>query len=282
MAARLCPCGAKTAPMNEPVSLLHVTPDLVAATQHAVHDVSRQARVQGVCCEVVALGSSAFVGALSKGDIDVLLRVACDNFAAAVAELDSIWDRAQPENWTDDFASFVTPHRVGVQVTPLGGVLDHELTRQMALLADADVRIRYDEAKRHGAPLGTRGYWQVKDVFWSCLGLKGPIWPEAVVGPILKVLTGEQWARMRSDDLPGGAPVDEADGFIHFSTPEQVEQTITRHFAGVDELWVLTVDAGSLGAQLRWEPSRGGALFPHLYGPLLLGDVALVRPVAGP
>jgi uncharacterized protein (DUF952 family) len=68
--------------------------------------------------------------------------------------------------------------------------------------------------------------------------------------------------------------VDRADGFIHFSTAAQVRETARRHFGGHTDLIVLEVEAADLGEALRWEPSRGGDLFPHLYGPL---DTAAVR-----
>jgi len=79
----------------------------------------------------------------------------------------------------------------------------------------------------------------------------------------------------RSDwDAPGtpglytGPSAAASEGFLHFSTREQVVESAARHWAGVDGLVLLTVDAGRLGTSLRWEPARGGALFPHLYGPL--------------
>ncbi|MGI9480631.1 MAG: DUF952 domain-containing protein [Hyphomicrobiaceae bacterium] len=73
-----------------------------------------------------------------------------------------------------------------------------------------------------------------------------------------------------------GAPVDVADGFIHFSTAEQVAETAAKHFRGQGDLVLIAIDAAALGADLKWEPSRGGALFPHLYAPL---DVAHARHV---
>ena len=65
-----------------------------------------------------------------------------------------------------------------------------------------------------------------------------------------------------------GAPVDHADGFIHFSTAGQVRETAARHFAGQNDLLLIAIDAGCLGSALKYEPSRGGALFPHLYAGL--------------
>ncbi|CAA7619251.1 conserved hypothetical protein [Candidatus Terasakiella magnetica] len=65
-----------------------------------------------------------------------------------------------------------------------------------------------------------------------------------------------------------GSSQDEADGFIHFSTAAQVQDSVAKHRAGQDGLVLIAVDADRLGGDLRWEPSRGGALFPHLYGPL--------------
>ena len=73
-----------------------------------------------------------------------------------------------------------------------------------------------------------------------------------------------------------GAPVDRADGFIHFSTAEQAAETAARHFAGQDDLLLVAVEVETLGDALRFEPSRGGALFPHLYGDLPLRAVRSV------
>jgi uncharacterized protein (DUF952 family) len=73
-----------------------------------------------------------------------------------------------------------------------------------------------------------------------------------------------------------GSPVDLADGFIHFSTAAQAQETARRHFTGQADLVVLALDAEALGANLKWEPSRGGDLFPHLYGPLDLAKVLAV------
>ncbi|MEM1077610.1 MAG: DUF952 domain-containing protein [Pseudomonadota bacterium] len=70
-----------------------------------------------------------------------------------------------------------------------------------------------------------------------------------------------------------GAPVDLADGYIHFSTAEQVRETAAKHFAGETDLVLLALEPEALGAALKWEPSRGGALFPHLYRTLTAADV---------
>ena len=86
-------------------------------------------------------------------------------------------------------------------------------------------------------------------------------------------------ARGRAAGAFPGAPVDLADGFIHFSTAEQVTETAARHFAGQDDLVLVAVDAAALGPALRNEPSRGGALFPHLYGALPLDAVLWVKPL---
>nr|MDQ2879278.1 DUF952 domain-containing protein [Pseudomonadota bacterium] len=88
------------------------------------------------------------------------------------------------------------------------------------------------------------------------------------VRPILayKVLTGDQMAVLERDGCFIGAPVDLADGYIHLSTADQLAETVDRHFAGRSDLHVAAVDLEALGDAIRWEPSRGGALFPHLYG----------------
>ncbi len=96
---------------------------------------------------------------------------------------------------------------------------------------------------------------------------------------IYKILRAEEWRAFRAAGRTAGAPVDLADGYIHFSTAEQVVETAAKHFAGAADLWLLAVDTGALAEPLRWEPSRGGALFPHLYGVLDLAAVAWARPL---
>jgi uncharacterized protein (DUF952 family) len=96
---------------------------------------------------------------------------------------------------------------------------------------------------------------------------------------IYKILTADQWATLRRDGQTAGAPVDLVDGYVHFSTAAQARETAAKHFAGRDGLVLAAVDADRLGEALRWEPSRGGALFPHLYGPLRLADVAWSAPL---
>ncbi|MCB1313532.1 MAG: DUF952 domain-containing protein [Sedimentitalea sp.] len=96
---------------------------------------------------------------------------------------------------------------------------------------------------------------------------------------IYKILRAEDWAALRAAGETLGAPVDLADGYVHFSTAAQAPETAAKHFAGAEGLMLLALEAEALGAALRWEPSRGGALFPHLYGPLRLADVLWARPL---
>lgn len=90
---------------------------------------------------------------------------------------------------------------------------------------------------------------------------------------VYKIAPSALWREARAEGLFRGAPVDLADGFIHFSTAAQARETAARHFDGQGDLVLVAVDAAALGDALRWEPSRGGALFPHLYGPLRLDAV---------
>ncbi|ATQ68061.1 MULTISPECIES: DUF952 domain-containing protein [Methylosinus] len=91
---------------------------------------------------------------------------------------------------------------------------------------------------------------------------------------IYKLLPESLWREAQAAGVFSGAGVDLADGFIHFSTRAQVEETAARYFRGVADLLLVAVEAERLGAALRYEPSRGGDLFPHLYGPLALDAVA--------
>ena len=94
-----------------------------------------------------------------------------------------------------------------------------------------------------------------------------------------KVLTADEMAMLEADGSFPGAPVDLADGFIHLSTEAQLTETVDKHFAGQAGLHVAAVDLGSFGASLQWEESRGGQMFPHLYGPLLLETVIAYGPL---
>ncbi|WP_454915407.1 DUF952 domain-containing protein [Xanthobacter sediminis] len=94
---------------------------------------------------------------------------------------------------------------------------------------------------------------------------------------IYKISPAALWAEAEAAGLFAGAPVDAADGFIHFSTAGQVRETAARHFADARDLKLVAVDAAALGAALKWEPSRGDALFPHLYAPLPLAAVLWVK-----
>lgn len=96
---------------------------------------------------------------------------------------------------------------------------------------------------------------------------------------IYKICPQALWREAEAAGTFKGAPVDHADGYIHFSTGEQAQETAARHFAGLADLVLVAVDSARLGGDLMWEPSRGGALFPHLYAPLRLVDVAWVRPL---
>ncbi len=97
---------------------------------------------------------------------------------------------------------------------------------------------------------------------------------------IYKIATRQQWEEAEASGVFKGAPIDQADGYIHFSTADQARETAEKHFAGQEDLLLVAVNAGQLGGDLKYEPSRGGALFPHLYGHLQLSAVEAVNPLA--
>ncbi len=97
------------------------------------------------------------------------------------------------------------------------------------------------------------------------------------MGRIYKILPRADWRAAQGAGWFEGSAVDHADGFIHFSTAAQAGETARRHFAGQADLVVLEVEADDLGAALKWEPSRGGDLFPHLHGQLATGLVRAVH-----
>jgi uncharacterized protein (DUF952 family) len=94
---------------------------------------------------------------------------------------------------------------------------------------------------------------------------------------IYKILPKQLWLEAMETGSFIGSPLDIADGFIHFSTAAQVHETARKHFAGVPDLVLVAVSAETLGTAIRWEPSRGGDLFPHLYGPLPVTLAAWVK-----
>ncbi len=96
---------------------------------------------------------------------------------------------------------------------------------------------------------------------------------------IFKILTRQQWLEAEIMGVFKGAPIDIEDGFIHLSTAAQVQETADKHFSGIDGLVLAAVDANALGDALLYEPSRGGALFPHLYGQLDLKAVRWAKPM---
>lgn len=96
---------------------------------------------------------------------------------------------------------------------------------------------------------------------------------------IYKICPEKLWRDSEKANSFAGAPIDIQDGYLHFSTEKQVKDTADKHFAGQDDLLLIAIDADRLGPALRYEPSRGGDLFPHLYAPLALSAVLWVKPL---
>jgi len=96
---------------------------------------------------------------------------------------------------------------------------------------------------------------------------------------LYKICPAALWREAEPAGVFHGSEVDRRDNFIHFSTAGQVAETAAKHFAGQSGLLLISVDASMLGSALKWEPSRGGALFPHLYGPLSVEAVKHVDPL---
>ena len=96
---------------------------------------------------------------------------------------------------------------------------------------------------------------------------------------IYKLCSASLWREAERAGVFAGSAIDHADGYIHFSTAAQVAETASRYFRGEDDLMLVAVDGGRLGPALRYEASRGGALFPHLYASLTLSAVIWARPL---
>jgi uncharacterized protein (DUF952 family) len=95
---------------------------------------------------------------------------------------------------------------------------------------------------------------------------------------IYKIFRSDEWANLQADGETVGAPIDVADGYVHFSTAETVTETVTKYFAGVDGLFLLAVEAEGL-EPLKWEPAREDVLFPHLYRKMRMDDIVWVKPL---
>ena len=113
-------------------------------------------------------------------------------------------------------------------------------------------------------------------VFWDRALEHWAVWG---VTTIYKICERVAWQEAEKLAHYRGSAVDHRDGFIHFSSAAQLGETAARHFAGQRDLMLVAVDAGALGVALKWEASRGGALFPHLYGTLPLAAVRWARPL---
>lgn len=96
--------------------------------------------------------------------------------------------------------------------------------------------------------------------------------------PVIKLLRAAEWAQFQQARVFAGSADDLRDGYIHLSTPEQAPVTLAKWFAGEAGVVALALDTDVLAADLKWETSRGGQLFPHLYRPLRLDEVIEVRP----
>lgn len=96
---------------------------------------------------------------------------------------------------------------------------------------------------------------------------------------IYKLFRENEWAEMQARGETPGAPIDVTDGYVHFSTAAQAAETAAKYFAGVEGLVLLALQSDTLGTDLRWEPARNGALFPHLYRVLRMSDVLWSAPL---
>ena len=96
---------------------------------------------------------------------------------------------------------------------------------------------------------------------------------------IYKILRADEWADLQAQGQTSGAPVDVADGYIHFSTDIQARETAAKHFAGEGDLMIAAFETDRMADALKWDESRGGALFPHYYGSMTLDHVVWAQPL---
>ena len=96
---------------------------------------------------------------------------------------------------------------------------------------------------------------------------------------IYKIFRDTEWADLQARGESFGAPIDLTDGYVHFSTAAQAAATAAKYFAGIPDLVLLALQSDNLGSDLRWEPARDGALFPHLYRVLRMSDILWSAPL---
>lgn len=96
---------------------------------------------------------------------------------------------------------------------------------------------------------------------------------------IFKIFRTDEWQNLRAQGKTTGAPIDVADGYIHFSTASQAAETAAKHFAGQDGLFLIAAETDKLDQDLEWEESRGDDLFPHLYREMTMKDVVWAQPL---
>lgn len=94
---------------------------------------------------------------------------------------------------------------------------------------------------------------------------------------IYKIFRENEWTAFEKAGVTSGAPIDLTDGYIHLSTGAQVAETVSKYFAATTDLRILALSPEHLGDKLIWEPSRGGALFPHLYRDMTMADVVWAK-----
>jgi uncharacterized protein (DUF952 family) len=97
--------------------------------------------------------------------------------------------------------------------------------------------------------------------------------------PVFKICGEDEWQAAKEAGIYHGSAHDQRDGFIHFSTAAQLPGTLAKHYAGRDALLLIAFDAETLGPGLKWEPARGGDLFPHLYAPLDTAKALWIKPL---
>jgi GrpB-like predicted nucleotidyltransferase (UPF0157 family) len=151
----------------EPVRL-RSTSELAEISDQVMSELETILRELLPACQVEHIGATSMPDGVTKGDVDLNIRVSPDDFAHAVEALRGPFPVAQPDNWTPTYASFSDPHRalpVGLQVTAIGSPDDFLVPLRDLMRTDAALRHEYDRRKREAAPLGLDGYWAAKNAF---------------------------------------------------------------------------------------------------------------------
>ena len=263
-----------------PIGPNRVTEQLAYQSHQDCLSMQQLLSSQGLTVSVKLLETSAYPGSVFRGDTEILVEIKAEQWSHALSCLNSLCQPITELRSKAESARFrmkqTQNRQLELMIVKSETTLEKKMSARIDALKVSECRSQYDAARLHVGDADDDTYARVKKLFWDTREKSGPQWVEAK-RPVLKILRLTEWEELLDLEETQGAPIDIQDGYVHFSTPQQVIQTARKHFSGEKGLWLLTLDAEQLN-NLKYEVSRGGDLFPHLYSTLKLKDVCLARP----